>query len=88
MKWRENIFFNFEGYFGKRKVEKETDEDEPKSFAGAQFDYSKWQWHLMIWKLVSELNLTPEIVYEMNYIDCLNWLSLFAEKDKYIEQQK
>lgn len=46
----------------------------------------------MIEKLVKELNLTPELVYVMNYIDCLNWLSMFNERDKYIrmleKQQK
>jgi len=40
---------------------------------------------MMIEKLVKELNLTPDKVYEMNYIDCLNWLSLFNEREKYIK---
>lgn len=40
----------------------------------------------MIKKLVDELNSKPEEVYKMNYIDCLNWLSLFYEKEKHIEQ--
>jgi hypothetical protein len=40
---------------------------------------------MMIEKLVKELNLTPDSVYEMNYIDCLNWLSLFNEREKYIK---
>jgi hypothetical protein len=40
---------------------------------------------MMIEKLVKELNLTPDGVYEMNYIDCLNWLSLFNEREKYIK---
>ena len=80
------IFYNYEGYFGKRR-NKEVDEENKKPTGPdtGSFDYQKWQWHLMVYKLVSELNLTPEIVYKMNYIDCLNWLSMFAEKDKYIE---
>lgn len=41
---------------------------------------------LMIDKLVKELNLTPDTVYEMKYIDCLNWLSMYSERDKYKEQ--
>jgi hypothetical protein len=52
------------------------------------FDYKKWQWHLMVYKLVSELNMKPEEVYKMNYLDALNWLSLFHEKDKYVEQMQ
>lgn len=41
---------------------------------------------LMVDKIVKEHNMTPEGVYEMNYIDCLNWLSMYKERDKYIEQ--
>lgn len=40
----------------------------------------------MIKKLVDELNLKPNEVYEMNYIDCLNWLSMFYQRDQLIEQ--
>lgn len=39
----------------------------------------------MIYKLIKELNLTPEAVYKMNYIDCLNWLSLFNDKEKMLQ---
>ena len=39
---------------------------------------------MMIEKLVKELNLTPEQVYDMNYIDGLNWLSMFNDRDKYV----
>jgi hypothetical protein len=46
----------------------------------------KWQWMLMVDKIVKEQNRTPDEVYEMNYLDCLNWLSLYKEKEKYIEQ--
>lgn len=41
---------------------------------------------LMVDKVVKEQGKTPEQVYEMNYIDCLNWLSMYKERDKYIEQ--
>jgi hypothetical protein len=40
----------------------------------------------MVDKLVKELNLTPDKVYEMNYIDCLNWLSMYHQRDKYMKQ--
>lgn len=42
----------------------------------------------MVHKLVKELNLTPEEVYEMNYIACLNWLSMFHQRDKHIEMTR
>jgi hypothetical protein len=35
----------------------------------------------MVLKLVKELNLKPDEVWDMNYIDCLNWLSLFFTKE-------
>jgi len=80
------IFYNFEGYFGKRKKHIEEDKDEKSTGPDTgSFNYKKWQWHLMVEKLVKELNLTPEKVYEMNYIDCLNWLSMFNEREKYIK---
>lgn len=43
---------------------------------------------LMVDKLVKEHNKTPDEVYDMNYIDGLNWLSLYHEKEKYIERIK
>jgi sulfur relay (sulfurtransferase) DsrF/TusC family protein len=41
---------------------------------------------LMVDKLVKEHNKTPDEVYLMNYIDALNWLSMYREKERYIEQ--
>lgn len=38
----------------------------------------------MVDKLCERHNKTPEEVYETNYIDCLNWLSMYNEKEKYI----
>jgi hypothetical protein len=76
------IFYNYEGYFGKPKVEVEETSMGPSTLS---FNFKKWQWMLMIDKLVKELNLTPDAVYDMNYIDCLNWLSMFNDRDKYKE---
>jgi hypothetical protein len=42
----------------------------------------------MILKLIKELNVKPDDVYEMNYISCLNWLSLFHQRDIHIEMSK
>ena len=38
--------------------------------------------------LCERLNMKPEEVYDMNYLDALNWLSMFNQKDKYINQIK
>lgn len=40
---------------------------------------------LMTDKIVKEQYKKPEEVYEMNYMDCLNWLSMYHERDKYIQ---
>jgi len=84
LRWRDGIFFNYEGYFGKRRVKSE--DDIPSGPTTISFNFKKWQWMLMIDKLVKELNLTPDMIYEMKYIDCLNWLSMYSERDKYKEQ--
>jgi hypothetical protein len=77
------IFYNYEGYFGKRK-QKTDDEEEQKGFGPqANFNIKKWQWMLMVDKLVKELNMTPDGIYKMNYINCLNWLSMYHEKETY-----
>lgn len=76
------IFYNYEGYFGKRKKTKE--EDEERGFGPqATFNIKKWQWLMMVDKLVKELNMTPDEIYKMNYISCLNWLSMYHEKETY-----
>lgn len=84
MRWRESIFYNYEGYFGKPKIVNE--EEKPLSPTMSSFNYKKWQYHLMVHKLVEELNMKPDEVWKMNYIDCLNWLSLFNERDKEIKK--
>jgi hypothetical protein len=81
------IFYNYEGYFGKRKTWSEENQKSIGPDTGS-FDYRKWQWHLMVYKLVDELNLKPDEVYKMNYIDCLNWLSMFHQRDQLLEQQR
>lgn len=81
------IFYNYEGYFGKRKSV-EDEKRTPTSPDTGNFDTTKWQWHLMVLKLVNELNMKPDEVYEMNYISALNWLSMFNERDKFLEKNK
>lgn len=41
---------------------------------------------LMVDKIVKEHNTQPEKVYVMNYIDCLNWLAMYNEKERHIKQ--
>jgi hypothetical protein len=50
-----------------------------KSLVNKSLD-SKWAWHSLIQNLVTKLNLKPEEVYKMNYIDALNWLSFWSEQ--------
>jgi hypothetical protein len=39
----------------------------------------------MVEKLCEKLNMKPEEVYEMNYLDALNWLSMFVMRDKHLK---
>jgi len=39
-------------------------------------------WLMMVDKLCNKLNMTPSIVYEMNYISALNWLSLYHYQEE------
>jgi hypothetical protein len=82
------IFYNYESYFGKRKVIKDKKDEKPSGPQGVVFDVAKYQWLLMVEKLCTHLNMKPHEVYEMNYIDCLNWLSMFNQRDKYIREQQ
>ena len=82
------IFYNYEGYFGKPK--KEVEESDKKTFGpdtGVKFDVGKYQWLMMIEKICKELNYKPEEVYKLNYINCLNWLSMWALRDKWIKEK-
>jgi hypothetical protein len=36
----------------------------------------------MVYTLLKELNTTDTIIYEKNYISCLNWMSYFYQKNK------
>jgi hypothetical protein len=42
----------------------------------------KWRWYHFIHIFIKELNKTDEEVYEMNYINCLNWLSYLKDKNE------
>lgn len=79
------IFYNFESYFGKTKTKEELEEEEIVTGpdTDAKFNFSKYQWLLMVEKLCNKLNYKPEEVYKLNYINCLNWLSMWNNYDKY-----
>jgi len=36
----------------------------------------------MVYTLLKELNTTDEVIYQKNYISCLNWLSYFYQKSQ------
>ncbi len=41
-----------------------------------------FKWHSIVHVMCKELNLTPKKVYKNNYIDTLNWLSFYKEKQR------
>jgi sulfur relay (sulfurtransferase) DsrF/TusC family protein len=42
----------------------------------------------MVEKICKELNYKPEEVYNLNYINCLNWLSMWSMRDRWIKEQE
>lgn len=42
----------------------------------------------MVYTLLKELNTTDTVIYEKNYISCLNWLAYFYQKNKIAESKK
>lgn len=47
---------------------------------------SKWGWVSMIDRLSNGDITKHDAIYERNYIECLNILSYWHERDKYMEQ--
>lgn len=83
------IFYNYKSYFGKTKTKEELEEEEIVTGpdTNAKFDFSKYQWLLMVEKICNKLNYKPEEVYTLNYINCLNWLSMWDQYQKYERDQ-
>ena len=42
----------------------------------------------MVEKLCEKLNYKPEEVYKLNYLSCLNWLSMFSMKERWVREQE
>ena len=47
---------------------------------------SRWGWISMVDRLSNGDVTKHDLVYERNYIECLNILSYWHERDKYMEQ--
>lgn len=82
------VFYNYESYFGKPRVISEQDGRPVAPDTGVKFDFKKYQWLLMVEKLCKELNYKPEEVYKLNYLSCLNWLSMFSMKERWVREQE
>ncbi|CAA6810361.1 MAG: Unknown protein [uncultured Sulfurovum sp.] len=74
--------------FGKPKKEKKKKVDRFADLNGPTKMDEKFNWHNIIYKLITELNTTEKKVYKMNYISCLNWLSFFKNRDEVKEAQR
>ena len=78
------ILYNYRNYFGIGR--EETEEVEYERPGGpdtsVNFDYKRYQWLMMVEKICKELNYKPEEVYKLNYLNCLNWLSMWFLRDK------
>jgi len=71
----------YEGLFGKAKKKKEG-QDKFSDLNGRSTIDDAYSWHIMVHKLLVELNSSEKKVYKMNYISCLNWLSYFKQRDE------
>lgn len=47
---------------------------------------NKWNWLSMVDRLSGGDITKHDLIYDRNYIECLNLLSYWHEKDKYMEQ--
>lgn len=47
---------------------------------------NKWNWLSMVDRLSNGDITKHDLVYERNYIECLNLLSYWHEKDRYMEE--
>lgn len=47
---------------------------------------NKWSWLSMVDRLSNNDITKHDLVYERNYIECLNLLSYWHEKDQYMEE--
>jgi hypothetical protein len=47
---------------------------------------NRWSWLSMVDRLSNGDITKHDLVYERNYIECLNLLSFYHERDKYMEQ--
>jgi hypothetical protein len=47
---------------------------------------NRWSWISMVDKLSNGDITKHDLVYGRNYIECLNLLSFYHERDKYMEQ--
>lgn len=43
---------------------------------------------MLIYKLIKELNYNEAEVWELNFINACNWLSMFKEREDRIEQEQ
>lgn len=46
---------------------------------------NRWQWTALVDRIVQKHFISPDQVYEMNFIDFCNWLSYYKEQDEYIQ---
>ena len=47
---------------------------------------SKWSWLAMVDRLANGDITKHDLIYKRNYIECLNLLSYYKERDDYIDE--
>lgn len=71
----------YKGLFNKKGIEV----DDIRGGLNVKLD-DRWKWLSMVDRLSGGDITKLDLVYERNYIECLNLLSFWYERDRYIEE--
>jgi hypothetical protein len=79
--WNTIILSSYSGLFG---TSNSNDEDEPKQVSGPKMD-DRWRWYSIVERLAEGDIRRFDEIYKQSYINCLNLLSYWKEKNDYEE---
>lgn len=77
---------SYEFLFGKKKILNKRNAEHDILIKRTEYN-EKFRWYGIIHTICQTLNKTDTEVYEMNYINCLNWLSYLKDKNE-VEQNR
>ena len=78
--WHTIILNSYSGLFGTNKSN--NDDEDSKEISGPSMD-SRWRWYSIVEKLANGDITKFDEIYKQSYINCLNLLSYWKERDDY-----